>query len=197
MRDLDFLLQAIELKDVPRKGWILRGVREPEDVGSHSWGVALLTMMYSRETGLNESKVLKMAVIHDLAEAQTGDRAMGEVYQEITNEQRIDEEQVAWENYERMADVSDFRELWEELESKSSPEAKFVADMDLLDMCLTALKYERQDRYDPSNGREEHDNLDGFFETADNNIQTDIGRDLYSDILNQYLEEKGDSQGTY
>lgn len=196
MSRIEFLLNAIDLKDVPRKGWVLRGVEEPEDVGSHSWGVAFLCSVYVSETDLDEAKVLKMAIVHDVAEAHAGDKAMGEVYQEVTNAERIDEEEAAWDTYEEMTDVSEFRNLWEELEAKQSPEAKFVADMDILDMCLTALKYERQDRYDSSDDKTEYDNLDGFFKTADNNLQTPLGREIYEDIYNRYQAAKKTTPNT-
>lgn len=190
MSKIEFLLNAIDLKDVPRKGWVLRGVEEPEDVGSHSWGVAFLCSVYVSDTDLDEAKVLKMAIVHDVAEARAGDKAMGEVYQEVTNAERINEEEAAWDSYEEMANVSEFRDLWEELEAKQSPEARFVADMDILDMCLTALKYERQERYDSSGNQTEYDNLDGFFETADNNIQTQLGRNIYENIYEMYQGAK-------
>lgn len=190
MSKIDFLLSGMELKDTPRKGWILRGVEEPEDVASHSWGVAYLCTVFAPETELDSHKVLKMAVVHDVPEAHAGDKAMGEVYQEVTNAQKIEEEEAAWDIYQEMTDVSELRALWEDLENRQSPEAKFVADMDLLDMCITALIYERQDRYDPSNGQSEFDDLDGFFETADNDIQTQIGRELYEEVYDRYQAAK-------
>lgn len=194
MSRLDFILNAIDLKDIPRKGWVLRGIEEPEDVGSHSWGVAFLSAVYAGDTDLDESKVLKMAIMHDVAEARVGDTAMGEVYQEVSNAERINEEERAWDAFEDLADVAEFRSLWEELETKASPEAEFVADMDLLDMCLTALKYERQDRYDSSESMGEYNDLDGFFETADKNIQTKLGREVYQKIYTKYQAEKGDTR---
>lgn len=190
MSQLDFLLQAINLKDVPRKGWELRGVEAPEKVASHSWGVTLLTINYITETELDELRAIKMAAIHDVAEAKVGDKAIGEVYQEVSDEERVTKEKKAWDEFEEMSDISNWRELWEEFEMKASSEAEFVSDMDLLDMCLTALKYEQQRRYTPSENMEDYDNLDGFFATADKNIETDIGREIYESIYAQYKNAK-------
>lgn len=190
MSQLDSLLEAMNLKDVTRKGWELRGVDSPETVASHSWGVALLTMKFAEGTELDEARAIKMAVIHDLAEAKTGDRAIGEVYQEITDEERIRDEKDAWTEFEDLGNSQSWRELWEEFETESSPEAKFVADMDLLDMCLTAVQYEQQQRYDKSQRAEDYDNLDGFFVTADENIQTEIGRKVLTSIKERYQKAK-------
>ncbi|MDH5020381.1 HD domain-containing protein [Halobacterium rubrum] len=190
MGQLEFLLQAIDLKDLARKGWELRGVEAPEKVASHSWGVTLLTMRFVAETELDELRAMKMAVIHDLAEAEAGDRAIGEVYQEVSQEQKVTEEVEAWDNFEEIGDIGNWRELWEEFENETSTEAEFVADMDLLDMCLTALKYERQQRYDSSKNTDDYDHLDGFFATADKKIRTEIGREIYESIRTEYQEAK-------
>jgi len=190
MSQLEFLLQAIDLKDVARKGWELRGVEAPEQVASHSWGVTLLTMNFVSETELDELRAVKMAVIHDLGEAEAGDKAIGEVYQEVSDEKKITDEVEAWDNFEEMGDIGNWRELWEEFENETSAEAEFVADMDLLDMCLTALKYEREQRYDPSKNTDEYEHLDGFFATADKKIRTEIGRDLYESIYTEYQAAK-------
>lgn len=190
MSQLDFLTQIIDLKDVTRKGWELRGVENPEMVASHSWGVALLTINYVEDTKLDKIRAIKMALIHDIAEAETGDRAIGEVYQEITDEERVIDEKEAWDMFEELGDTRGWRELWEEFETESSPEAKFVADMDLLDMCLTAVRYEQQQRYDRSQNVEGYENLDGFFVTAEENIQTEIGREAFESIHARYQEVK-------
>jgi len=139
---------------------------------------------------LDEEKVLKMAVVHDVAESRVGDRAIGEVYQEMSNEDRMLEEDAAWESFTDIADVTEFKELWEEMENRSSPEGRFVADMDLIDMCLTALKYEKENRYDDTADDSAYCGLDGFFETADKNVQTDIGRDLFEDVHSRYKNIK-------
>ena len=71
---------AAKLKSVPRTGWLDRGV-EPlrvESVADHSFGVALLAWacaLQRRAEGaaIDPERVLKLALIHDLAEAETGD----------------------------------------------------------------------------------------------------------------------------
>ncbi len=71
---------AAKLKSVPRTGWLDRGVEpvQVESVADHSFGVALLAWacaLQRRAEGaaIDPERVLKLAIIHDLAEAETGD----------------------------------------------------------------------------------------------------------------------------
>jgi len=69
---------GISLKRLPRRGWSLVGVREPESVADHSYSLALLSMLVSDLRGLDVCKMTKMALLHDLAEAFIGDRTPAE-----------------------------------------------------------------------------------------------------------------------
>lgn len=67
-------------KSIPRTGWLDRGV-DPlgaESVADHSFGVALFAWVcavqrHADGANLAPERVLKLALIHDLAEAETGD----------------------------------------------------------------------------------------------------------------------------
>jgi putative hydrolase of HD superfamily len=72
------------LKDLTRTGWKLRGIPAPESVAAHSFGTAMWCLwLAARITDRNPhtegqpsidlSKLLSMALLHDLAEAQIGD----------------------------------------------------------------------------------------------------------------------------
>jgi putative hydrolase of HD superfamily len=81
------------------------------------------------------------------------------------------------------------RELWEEYEHSATREAVFVRDMNLVDMCLQALKYEREKRYDesPDNKSFTHfRRLDEFFATAAPRIRTETGKSLFEEIYGMY-----------
>lgn len=72
-RRLTLTETAFRLKDEPRGGWVLRGVSAPESVADHSWGTAFLCLLYAAEAGVDRDRAVAMALIHDLAEAETGD----------------------------------------------------------------------------------------------------------------------------
>jgi len=71
-----FLLRAGGLKATPRTGWLDRGIPaiETESVADHTFRTALLAWLAaSQEPGVDAGRVLEMALLHDLAEAVTGD----------------------------------------------------------------------------------------------------------------------------
>lgn len=183
--DLDGLLTALELKEERRTGWQLRGVADPESVAAHSWGVALLVLAYAEEAGVDPDRALRMAVVHDLPEAETGDVAV----RAEAGKQRVDPDEK--ERRERAAIErvagGEVRELWTAYEDRDSPEARFVKDMDLIDMCLQALFYEREDRYEEGGDEfEEYEALDEFFATAEPRLTTDVGRRLFEEVRERY-----------
>ncbi|MED5309117.1 MAG: HD domain-containing protein, partial [Candidatus Thermoplasmatota archaeon] len=63
----DNLLEMLELKQLPRTGWVRSEVDNPESVAAHSWGMAVLALRLAPEN-LDMIKVLSMCLVHDLPE---------------------------------------------------------------------------------------------------------------------------------
>ena len=61
------------LKRVRRKGWVDRGVPGAESVADHSYRLALLAWAAALDQGLDADRAVKLALLHDLAEAEVGD----------------------------------------------------------------------------------------------------------------------------
>lgn len=71
---LDLLLELQTLDKVPRIGYSLRGVSEPESVAEHSFHTAFLVWaLGQREHGLDLPRAVELALVHDLAEVRIGD----------------------------------------------------------------------------------------------------------------------------
>jgi putative hydrolase of HD superfamily len=69
---LDFLQSASALKDTLRTGRTASGRRE--STADHSWRLCLLAMLLADELeGVDLIRLLQLCVVHDLAEAITGD----------------------------------------------------------------------------------------------------------------------------
>ena len=71
-----FLRLAAALKELPRTGWLDRGVpaARAESVAEHSFQTALLAWTAaSADPSLNRDRLLRLALVHDLAEALIGD----------------------------------------------------------------------------------------------------------------------------
>ncbi len=71
---LDLLLELQALDRVPRTGYSLRGVPEPESVSEHAFHTTFLAWaLAGEEPELDRARVVELALVHDLAEVRTGD----------------------------------------------------------------------------------------------------------------------------
>lgn len=148
-RWIAFLNEVVRLKAIPRTGWLLRGVREVESVAAHSFGTALIAMLLAdraRELGqpVNVERVLRMALLHDLTEARTGDLpATIKQYFDKATLQTADEN-IAAEMLAPLGEAGElYQEIWLEYEARTSPEARIVKAADKLDLLLQAYEYEK------------------------------------------------------
>ncbi len=129
------LVEILRLKALDRAGWVRRGVPAPESVAAHSWGVAWLVLVLLPPE-LDRGKALAYAVIHDLAEVRVGD---------ITPLDGVTDKPAR--EVAAMAaicqDRRDLLEIWQAYEAQADAEARFVRELDRLDMALQALAYHR------------------------------------------------------
>ncbi len=150
-RLLDFLLQANRLKAVPRSGWLLRGIADPESVAEHGLGTALLTLLLLERAGgageadgpLDRGRALALALLHDLPECVLTDLPAPAARHLPAGAKRAAEGSILAELTEGLPGGESLRALWRELEAAESPEARLVRDADRLEMVLQALVYER------------------------------------------------------
>lgn len=194
----------IGLKDLRRTGWVLRGVRDPESVADHSWGTALLALLFLEDAEkldgmiIDRERVLAMSILHDLPEVRTGDiprRAVPD-RQSVSPAQKSKAERTALE--EIAGPIAELITLWEEYEAATTAEARYVRDMNLIDMCLQALRYETDRRYDPEIGRSafpDFERLDEFFATARDRFSTRTGRKIYERIQLRYRANRDQETG--
>lgn len=144
-----FLTELMRLKAVPRTGWLLRGVRDVESVADHSYGVAFIAMLLAdlaqaRGMEPNVEKVLRMALLHDLTEARTGDLpATIKRYVESSTLQAMDE-RIADDIFAGLGAIGEeYLLLWREYEERISLESRIVKAADKLDLLLQAQEYEK------------------------------------------------------
>ena len=132
------LVETTALKALPRTGWLRRGVERPESVSAHSWGVAWLVVVLLPPE-LNRELALTFATIHDVAEVRVGD---------ITPHDGISPADKAALEEDAMRALSDTLpphvfQAWLQYERQDTPEARFVRQLDRLDMALQAVAYAR------------------------------------------------------
>lgn len=126
--------------------------------------------------GVNRDKCVKMAIVHDIAEAIVGDIAPCDG---VPKEEKSRREREAIEKMctllgggDRAKEIND---LWMEYENNSTPEAKVVKDLDKVEMILQALEYENEQ------GRD----LEEFFVSTAGKFQTDLGKSWAAEIASR------------
>lgn len=132
---LALVAQALPLKHVDRAGWLRVGVQAPESVAAHSWGMALLALAQC-PPDLDRERVLALCILHDIAEAVVGDITP---HDGISKEDKRSRERVA--AAQMLGDHPELWGLWEDYEQQRSAEARFVKQLDKLDMGLQAVAY--------------------------------------------------------
>ena len=71
---LVFFKIASNLKNISKQGWIDKlSIEHPESVADHSYSMAIMAMIISDLENYNSEKILKMVLLHDLAESKIGD----------------------------------------------------------------------------------------------------------------------------
>lgn len=141
---LAFLDTANGLKHTVRAGWVRTGVQNPESVAEHSWRMALLGFLAAQDESLDYGRCVRIAVVHDLAEAIVGDITPFCGVDEAEKHRR---EREALEKMLGMLGAhpaaDEIRDCYLEYERASTPEGRLVKDFDKLEMLLQAAEYER------------------------------------------------------
>jgi len=177
MEILNFLKYSLNLKNVQRQGWIDKlSIQNPESVADHSYSMAIIAMIISDLENYDTEKILKMTLLHDLAESKIGD---------ITPEQMTCENKKKIENeaFEKiicqLPNVlkSQYVEIWKEYQNNNSKESQLVHQVDRLEMALQAKMYEK-------NGKSLGD-IEPFLEYA----KSDITDEKLKQLLNRILQD--------
>ena len=148
---LPILADLQRLKRLDRTGWVLRGLAPgAESVAAHSYGVAFAAMLLADEVRargveLDVERVLRLALLHDLAEARTGDmpRTMAEYYG--AGARRAAERAAFADIVRGLAPerAAGYGELHGEYEERAGLEARVVKAADVVDLLAQALAFER------------------------------------------------------
>lgn len=127
-RDLDLLFEIGSLANVVR-GWRQHLGMDCASVLEHTTRVAWLALIIARrEGGCDEGKVLKMALLHDLAETRTSDHSYVQKVYVSADEKMATDDTLAG------TAVADLADTLAEFEAQQTLEAKVVKDADNLDI---------------------------------------------------------------
>ena len=132
-----FLHEAAKLSHVIRATTLCDGTRR-ENTGEHSWHVTLCALILAPEAGpeVNIDRVIKMLLIHDLVEIDTGDTPVHSADGQAHGSAAVlAAEQAAADRIFGLLpaeQASAFRALWEEFEAAETPDAVYAKAVDRL-----------------------------------------------------------------
>ncbi|OIO46770.1 MAG: hypothetical protein AUJ31_00975 [Parcubacteria group bacterium CG1_02_39_15] len=168
MKDLlDFFIEVGKLKRMPRRGWIINQIKNPESIAEHIFRSALMGWIIGEMKGnINVEKLIKIALIHDLCEVYAGDTTP---YDSILprNKKKLRELMKTWPRFstsEKKKKISEkFRKekkslqklisklppkpkkeiikLWLDYEKGLTPEGRFFHQADRMENFLQAYEY--------------------------------------------------------
>ena len=170
-RDIDFLYELGSLRNVPR-GWRQHlGFDVASDL-EHTYRLIWLALIISRmEKQGDENTIIKMALVHDVAETRTSDLSyVQKVYV------KADEKKAADDMFKDTI-VSDYRKIIDEYEKRDSIEAKIVKDADNLDIDLELKEIEELGSKLPGKWRENNRRF-----VRDEKLYTESAKKLWDEI---------------
>lgn len=177
-KTVNFMEMIGKSKNIPRTGWVMNKIKNPESVAEHSFRVSVLAMVFADQLGADREKLIQMALLHDLGEVITGDLvwSRGAV---IDIKKRAEKEKMEEDGIESIFKLiglsAEYKKLFKEMIERRSLEATIFWQLDKLEMAIQALEYEK------STGKK----LDEFFINADAQITTPFIKTVMKHILIQ------------
>lgn len=164
---LDFFHEIGKLKKIPRRGWVINDIKNPESIAEHVFRATIMAwVLGEKEGGLNIEKILKMALIHDLCEIYAGDITPYDLILPRTKKKRAElmktwprfskseKKKLAQRKYKKEKKAlekliaklptdlkKEIKSLWFEYERGLTSEGKFFRQTDRIENFLQAMEY--------------------------------------------------------
>jgi len=174
--ELQFILEVGKLKTFPRKGWVLRKVKNPETIAEHTFLFAIASWLLGEEKRkLNIESLLKISLIYEICELYAGDTTP---YDEILSKNKTKREEEILKRWPRTTKKSkeknfskDYEKekealkkitssleknlqkeminLWNDCKQMNTKEGKFANQVYWITTYLQALQYFKEDKKFP------------------------------------------------
>lgn len=137
LKQVAFIKEIDKLKYIQRKTKLFNSDR-PENDAEHSWHLAMMTIVLAEHSDkpIDVLKVLKMVLIHDIVEIDSGDIF---IYDAVKNHTNTEEELLAAKRIFGLLpaeQAEEFIALWKEFEEEMTDEARFAKSMDRFEPLL-------------------------------------------------------------
>jgi putative hydrolase of HD superfamily len=139
---VSFFRIVCNLKTIKRSGWIHKSnITSPESVADHSYSMCMMSMILAEIMNLDSGYIMKMVIIHDLAESMVGDHMPDN---KSSEEKQLLEDKAMKKIISKLPNSlrKNYLDIWNEYINNITVNAKFVHNMDKLEMALQAKEYE-------------------------------------------------------
>lgn len=176
------------LKDVKRRQWMKHDVYDPESVSEHSFSAWLMAVLFLPEEynieGYIKKEILDMILIHDMAEAELGDKVipLNEPTSELENHNYVMKKLFLKGTYPDIANMTYYYNVWTGYYNGININAKVARDINLIQTVYTFLEY-----YCRYRERFTEDDLETWMAEEDNLI-TDLGYRLFERLIKKNLD---------
>lgn len=139
---VSFFRIVCNLKKIKRSGWIHKSkITSPESVADHSYVMCMMSMVLAEIMNLDSGHIMKMVNIHDLAESLVGDHMPDKISSE---EKQLQEDKAIKKIILKLPSSlqKKYFDIWNEYNDNITISAKFVHNMDKLEMALQAKEYQ-------------------------------------------------------
>lgn len=168
---MEFFIKLGDLKRIERRGWVLRKIKNPETIAAHTFRTAMMAWLLCCKENMNISKILKIALIHDICEVEAGDttpydrilpedeQKQKELLQKWPRLSKKEKEDFFSQKYEKedaalkkiiaklpRATRDEINNLWEDYENGITKEGRFVKQLDRIENLLQALEYWKKEK---------------------------------------------------
>jgi len=184
---IEFLHKAGKLKNTLR---FQESQEMPKDTAaSHSWRTALMSFILAGELGLNldSEKVLKMAIVHDIVEAEVGNidyisLAAGSISK--TEQKRLEEKAIN-KLTQALPEISrkEIYNLWTEFDKGETKESKYVRAVNKLETLVYLLEVGYKHYSNPElifdylkSAAGEFPELKGIFAEVENELKKEVAK---------------------
>lgn len=131
---LAFLALAERLKDTPRNSRTAAG--RTESTAEHTWRLALMALLLAEELGADPLRLIGIVLVHDLAEALTGDLPAPAPRRNGVKEARERDALATLTDTLPTAARQRILALWREYDEQSSAEGRLAKGLDKLETIL-------------------------------------------------------------
>ena len=159
------------LKHLERTGWKRKDISSPETVASHSYQMAMMALFLSTTDNkeYDFDKVLKLCLIHDLAESKIGDI----IPNDVAYKNKKQKEKEAMLSISQELNMPILYELFLEYDENKTKEANLANDLDQIDMYVQSKAYE---------AKYPNKDLEEFRLSAITKIRTKLGLSILNHI---------------